>query len=262
MSKDNSCPVTASADSTPPTSGVILRKQKEQLTDGEKYTILAQYGDGVPTADIARAVSRDKKEISNFIQSHLKAMNTVRETNDLIVGTHTLALNLQMGKTPTKFLTSSFIALLETNAEQYAYFYSQTGDNKFSLQQSGLDVGIAKNLKATTKEYVYRIRGQFIRDLAPVKKIIQLEQDRRISEYRIEKPQIQMELVNQIEELKELTVNDVRQRVNLLKAIEMLGRTIGSFTDRVEVEETDAKSGLEILMAKVKGEIYEQAKEE
>jgi hypothetical protein len=71
-----------------------------------------------------------------------------------------------------------------------------------------------------------------------------------------------MELVNQIEELKELSVNDTKHRVNLLKAIEMLGRTIGSFTDRVEVEETDAKSGLEILMAKVKGEIYEQAKEE
>ena len=241
---------------------VILRKQRDPLTDAERYTILKQYGDGVPLTEIASGVSRDKSEVSSLIQSHLKAMNTVRETNDMIVGTHTLALNLQMGKTPTKFLTSSFIALLETNAEQYAYFYSQTGDNKFSLQQSGLDVGIAKNLKATTKEYVYRIRGQFIRDLAPVKKIIQLEQDRRISEYRIEKPQIQMELVNQIEELKELSVNDTKHRVNLLKAIEMLGRTIGSFTDRVEVEETDAKSGLEILMAKVKGEIYEQAKEE
>ena len=57
-----------------------------------------------------------------------------------------------------------------------------------------------------------------------------------------------------------------RQRGNLLKSLEMLGRTIGSFTDRVEVEETDAKSGLDILMEKIKDEegvaTYESKQEE
>lgn len=240
---------------------VVVRKQQDPLTDAQKYQILLKYSEGVPVSEIAASVSRDTKEISKLIQGHLKNMVAIRETNDLIVGTHTAALKMQMGKTPNKFITSSFISSLENNAEMYAYFYSQTGDNKFALEQSGLDVGIPKNMKKSTKEYVYRIRGQFIRDLAPVKEIIRIEQDRRIAEYHIAKPQVQMELVNQIEELKELSVDDVRQRVNLLKAIEMLGRTIGAFTDRVEVEETDARSGLEILMAKAKGEIYEQSKE-
>ena len=41
----------------------------------------------------------------------------------------------------------------------------------------------------------------------------------------------------------------------------MLGRSIGAFTDRVETIETDTRSGLEILMAKAKGEVYEQEKD-
>ena len=56
-------------------------------------------------------------------------------------------------------------------------------------------------MKVSTKDYVYRIRGQFIRDIAGVKAIIKAEQDRRIAEYNCEKPQVQMEIVRQIEEL-------------------------------------------------------------
>ena len=37
----------------------------------------------------------------------------------------------------------------------------------------------------------------------------------------------------------------------------MLGRSIGAFTDRIETQETDAKSGLEILMERAKSEVGE-----
>jgi len=122
------------------------------------------------------------------------------------------------------------------------------------LQQSGFDIGIPQNLSKVTKDYLFKIRGQFLRDIPYVKQYIKEDQDRKIAEYRVEKPQIQMDLVGQIEELKEVVVDDPRQRPNLLKAIEMLGRTIGAFTDRVEVEETDAKSGLEIILERAKRE--------
>lgn len=234
---------------------------EKELDDATKYLILKQYSEGVPVSEISKQVSKNRNNISKFIQSTLKSMETVRETNDLIVGTHTVALKKQQGGTPTKFLTANFLTLCETNADIYAYYFAQTGDNKFALDESGLAVGIPKNMRKSTKDYVYRIRGQFLRDIATVKAIIKEEQDRRIKEYNIEKPQVQMELVNQIEQLKEVVAHDPRQRVNLLKAIEMLGRSIGAFTDRVETVETDARSGLEILMAKAKGEIYEQEKE-
>ena len=234
------------------------------LTDAQKYKILLDYSKGVAVRDIAAEVGRDRRFISNMIQQTLKEMNTIRETNDLIVGTSETKMTLQRGINPTKFLTQDFLSLIETKGEMYAYYFGKTSDNVFALKQSGLDQGIAPNLKQQTKQYVYRIRGQFLREIPEIKIIIKEELDKRIKESGIEKPHIQMELLTQIEELKELCVDDPKQRVNLLKAVEMLGRTIGAFTDRIETVETDARSGLEILMEKIKQEnsgdvpIYEQ----
>lgn len=241
---------------------VIVRKPKEELTDAERFNILQKYSEGVPVTEIAASVSRDKHEVSRFIQKTLSNMTAIKETNLLANTTCTSEILRMQGKAPAKFITTTFLSLIEDNAEVYAYYYAQTGDNQFALIQSGLDVGIANNVKKVTKDYIYRIRGQFLRDIPLVRDIIRTEQDRRISEYNIEKPQVQMELVNQIEELKELAANDPKHRTNLLKSIEMLGRTIGAFTDRVEVEETDAKTGLDILMQRVKGEIYEHPSSE
>jgi len=242
-------------------SDVIVRKPKEELTDAQKYSVLLKYSEGVPLSEIAEAVSRDKRDVSKFIQSTLKNMNVVRETNTLNQRETTKQVLMLDGKHPSHLLTPQFLSLVETNGSMYAYYFAATGDNRFAIDQSGFNIGIHQSMRKATKDYVYRIRGQFLRDVPYIRSLIQEEQEKRIKEYRLEKPEIQMELVNQIQELKEVVQDDPKQRANLLKAIELLGRTIAAFTDRVEVDETDARSGLEILMEKAKGEIYEQKKE-
>lgn len=229
----------------------ILRKKKikrEPLTDAEKYKVLKDYSTGIPEAEIAKSLGREKGSLSSLIQGTLKDMNTIRETNLMVNSSCSADIARMIGKNPTKFLTPSFLNLAEKNAEAYAYYFAQTGDNKFALIQSGLDIGISKNVAKITKDYVYRIRGQFIRDIPVVARMIREDQDRRIKEYHIEKPLVQMELVHQIEELKEIVVDTPTQRSNLLKAIELLGRSLGAFTDNIKYEETDATKGLEILM--------------
>lgn len=233
---------------------VITRKKAEELTDAQKFQILQQYSEGVPVTQIALGVSRDLRGVRKFIQATLKGMNAIHETNKLAVGTHSAALTAFQGQTPGKFITKTFLSELDEKAEVYAYYFAQTNDNKFAIVQSGMDCGMARNMRKQTKEYVYRIRGQFLRDIPLVKDIIRAEQAKRVKEYIVEKPQVQMEIVHQIDELKEVVANDPRQRANLLKAIEMLGKTIGAFIDRVETTETDARSGLEILMEKAKKE--------
>jgi len=235
-------------------SEVIVRKPKPPLTDQEKYQVILKYSEGVPVTQIASEVSRDIGIINKLISKTHNGMTAVKETNALLQATHKGAVTQYYGKNPSKFITTAFLAEIDTLAEIYAYYFAQTGDNRFALIQSGMDMGIPKNMRKNTKDYVYKIRGQFLRDIPQVKDIIKLVHDKRIKEYHIEKPQIQMELVAQIEELKEAVKDDPKQRVNLLRAVEMLGRTIGSFTDRVQVEEVDAKSGLEILMERAKGE--------
>lgn len=230
-------------------------KYNQSLSAGDKWNCVDLYSKGTAYKDIAKTLKVPVETVKNIVQKKLREMNTIRETNDLKNSFCSASLKLQRGTAPTKFLTSSFLSLAETNAEVYAYYFAQTGDNTFALLQSGLDVGIAKTVAKLTKEYVYRIRGQFLRDIPSVATIIKEDQERKIEEYTLEKPQIQMELVKQIEELKLLVHNKPQMRNNLLKAIEMLGRTIGAFTDRVEYEETDARSGLEILMKKAKKEV-------
>lgn len=230
--------------------------RREPLTDSEKYKAISLYSQGVPLSKIAESLSRDSTDdISALIHTTLREMTVIRETNDLSNSYCTATLKRRQGATPAKFITEAFLNILDEKAEVYAYYFAQTGDNKFSLRQSGLDIGIPKSIKKETKDYILRIRGQYLRDLPPVKQYIQEEQTKRIEEYHLEKAQIQMELVNQIEELKEAVVNNPQQRTNLLKSIELLGKTIGAFTDKLEVEETNAKSGLQLILEKAKREV-------
>ena len=121
-------------------SQIIVRKP---LSDADKFQILKQYSEGVPVSDIAKTVSRDTKETSEFIQSILKDMSSIKETNELLnVKCSADFKRLVLNTSPTKFLTSDFLSKVEEKAEVYAYYFSQTGDNKFSLEQSGLDIGI------------------------------------------------------------------------------------------------------------------------
>lgn len=232
-------------------SSVITRKP---LTDGEKFQILKKYTEGIPVTEIASSVSRDTSEINSQITQMLNGLTAVKDTNDLLHVKCTSDLRKAQGATPTRFLSADFLYKLETSAEIYAYYYAQTGDNKFALEQAGLDGGTTIKMPKQTRDYIFRIRGQYIRDIPSVKKYIQEIQDKKIAEYKCEKPQVQMELVTQIEELKEVVADDPRQRGNLLKALELLGRTIGAFTDRLEVEEADAKSGLQLILEKARKE--------
>lgn len=248
-----------------------IRRNKQELSDEENYKVLKLYGEGVPTSEIAKSVSRDVSTVKKIINKHLDAMNSVRETNIMAQGCTEYQMKAR-GTNPTKFLTQSFLDKLEDGAEIYAYYFVQTGDNKFSLENAGLDVGISRNVPKNTKEYIYRIRGQFIRNIPSIASYIKQEQDALMERLDVQKPHVQRELLNQIEELKILSVDDPRQRTNLLKAIEMLGKTVTAFTDSVRMEEANAKTGLEILMERVKKEatgreateeiIYEPAEDE
>jgi len=162
-------------------------------------------------------------------------LSLVQETNKLIAGTKGRSF-LPLNVPKSKFINEPFLERIEEGAAIYAYYFANSGDNKFALESAGLHLGVPANATKMTKEYVWRVRGQYLREIPEVKRIIQEEHDKKIAEFHIDKPHVQLELSN------------------LLKAIEMLGRTIGAFTDRVEVEEVDAKSGLQLLMEKARSE--------
>lgn len=241
----------------------IRRAKKEaktlfSLSAEEKLRVLEAYAAGVDVSQVAKELEVPEKECHKYIQSTLKNMLIVRETNELIRNQH-------QERHPTsinRLLSADFLSRVDDAMESYAYYFAETSDNQFALAQSGLDKGIPRTLSKEARMNVLKVRGQYLRSIPAVASYIKERQEQRIKELGIDKSFVQRELVEQIEQLKVIAQEDSKQRTNLLRSIELLGRSIGAFQDSIRVEEGNAKTGLDLIMEKVKGEIYEVAPDE
>lgn len=233
----------------------IKRRKKQDatigsLTDADKYTILKLYKTGTTPADIAKQYpGKTSKDIRDFIYEELNDLNTMKATMQIVNKPPSLPANM------TETMNEKFFAEVPNRSDAYAFYFGMTGSNEYALEASGLDLGIPKTLSAKTRKYALMVRGKYLRELPSVRKYIEELQERKLKDADIEKPQVQSEILAQIEEMKELAADDPRYRGHLLKAIEMLGKTIGAFQDNVKIEDATTKSGLELLMEKAKSSI-------
>jgi hypothetical protein len=228
------------------------KKTLETLEQHEKLKILEDYSKGIPVSQIVAPLGITEKEAYTYIQSTLKNMLVVRETNELI--------RHQENKPDAsiqRLLSPTFLNRVDEAMESYAFYFAETSDNTFALTQCGLDIGLPKTLTKEARMNIMKIRGQYMRSIPAVSSYIKEHQGKRLEKLGIDKGYVQRELVEQIEQLKVLATEDSKQRSNLLKSIELLGRSIGAFQDSLRVEEGSTRTGLEILMERVKGEVYE-----
>lgn len=236
----------------------VLRKAKsvpfKTITDAQRYDIIRKYRLGTTVTSIAEEYKLEEQDVKIFVNDEINALNTIKETNSLINSAQGLVLT---SINPTKMLNKSFLSNVDDKKEAYAYYFAMTGSNEEALKQSGLDKWIPLKTLEVSKRYIFTVRGKYLRDIPEVKKYIDAVREERLKELKVDKKTIQSDLIEQIEQMKELAGDDNRMRNPLLKAIELLGKTIGSFQENIRVEEVSAKSGLEILMSRVKGEIEE-----
>lgn len=222
------------------------------LTDADRYDILRRYRQGETLVSIAKDKKLEIASLKIFVASEIKNLTTIQEINKLTLdskGLKTTAVN------PTSLLNEKFLEQVDDAKEAYAFYYAMTGSNEHALRESGLDKWLPLGLAANTKRYTLSVRGKFIRDLPGIQKYINEIRDSRLRDMDLGKPYIQSELVEQIEQLKEVSGDDPKYRGHLLKAIELLGRTMEAFSDTIKIEEADPRTGLEILMARAKAEV-------
>lgn len=155
-----------------------------------------------------------------------------------------------------KDINEEFMELVENGAAlAYAQYYAMTNDNHISLKESGLLVGIAKQRGKDTKvtKGAEKLRGLYLRSIPQVSSEIKKVRADLLADSPISKVMIQSELITQLEELKEIVADDPRQRSNLIKVVELTGRSIGAFSDRIEVSEITPDKALDTLieMAKI-----------
>ena len=136
----------------------------------------------------------------------------------------------------------------------YAWVYVNSGSNGIAMKESGFTKVLAK--KQQTEVYQNLI-GIFLREKQNVTHYISELKKEWVKNPDVSKKYVQSELIRQVEQLKEICASDTgqRNRGNMLKAIELLGRSVGSFTDKIQVEQSDPGAAIDLLMSKCREEV-------
>jgi molecular chaperone GrpE (heat shock protein) len=143
-------------------------------------------------------------------------------------------------------ISSELSSQLTPEEMVYAYLYVTTSDNGLALEQSGL-IECLYEPKVVHKNLL----GIYLRDKTNIKSYIKHIRETRYEASPVTRADIQTELVEQVDKLKELlsyNQDSKAHRVNLLKSIELLGKTIGAFVDKVEVKDVSAADAIDQLI--------------
>jgi hypothetical protein len=133
----------------------------------------------------------------------------------------------------------------------YCYIWVHTGSNDTALKESGFSEIL--DTKSSNRKQLF---GMFLRDKPNLKQYIQTLQKIQLEEVKASKQHVQYELTKQVEQLREAVARGGRpsDRGHLLRAIELLGKTVGAFEERVRITEVSAADALDNLLDMVKAE--------
>lgn len=147
-------------------------------------------------------------------------------------------------------LSDDTTEVLTDHELMYCYIFSNTGSNELALKESQLDT-VLKEKTPIRLRYL----GMFLRQKPNIKQFLMVLQEEKLKDLDASKQRVQAELITQIERLKEydgLETLTASGRSNLIRCIELLGKTVGSFVDRVEIEEVNAANALDKLVEMAK----------
>lgn len=243
---------------------VIRKKPVVNLTEDDRINIVKDYmSSEMSNSEIAKKYSTTDKNVELIVTRHWKSLTNVREAKSLM-GDQMNNLNHKGGnyhalkaiqKVPN--INEEFLQLLSdpsdpvlTDAElKYCWLYVATGDNYQALHDAGLHVNLFGN-QGDKKRHEYllacRLRGLYIRQKDNVAKYLQRLKEEQYLPDIIDRAFVQRELLEQLHKLKES--NDDGSMVREInKTLEMIGRTVGAFSDVIKVQEVDPAKALDYL---------------
>jgi len=200
--------------------------------------------------------------IRDGIKLYRERLNTMYELNYM--------KNIEQTSIPTdtiqKALATSFVSetlrdmlsddtteILTQQEIMYCYLFVNTGSNELALKESGLD----KCLKDKTPVRLQYL-GMYIRNKPNIQLYIKSLREDQLQHLDASKQLVQKEIITQIEQLKEIVStgsSSVSDRTNLIKSIELLGKTCGAFEERVRVTKVSAADALDELLEMAKAEV-------
>jgi len=211
---------------------------------------------------IAKEYGTSDHNVTLIVQRHWEALTNMRETRMLTVATgpkvhskdveralHKLQNTELVNEEFMRMLSDDHVALLSDAESTYCWIYVHTGNALEAMKESNLDVGLNKDKKRETRLSFDRaviLRSMYLNEKPNVAAYIKELREKRFVDTDVSKVRLQSELLDQLEYMK--SSGDPRQRRDILRTIELLGKTIGAFTDRIEISEVNPSNALDHLI--------------
>lgn len=219
--------------------------------------------------ELSKAYHVDGRNLERYLSTFKHDIINISETKHIIDHQGTLSKRKPI-YTPKQLVTKEFIEMLsdddvdELNEQEaiYCFMMAKTGDNQDSLEASGLDKGLMSGTKAGNRESV-KLRGIYLRTRPKIITAIEQAQDVIRDQIAEGKGYIQTKLIHNIEQMQEIVADHPGQRTSLLRAIELLGRTIpNTFDHKLTIETVDASTALDKLIEMAKSANDEEVDDE
>lgn len=221
------------------------------------YEILDKYLKGAKTKDLALEYHYPEYKIAEMITMHHKDLVNARSAHAL-ASTNKQGNNIIIDKLKaTEVINEDFMLLLSQDTSStlsesealYAWIYVHRGDTEEAIEMSGLQVGLYKTESATYKRGLMA-RSFYLQNKPNVSKYIKELREQKFYADDVDKRYVQELILEQIDQLRQQgTKRDIR---TLSKMIELLGKTIGAFTEKIEISEVDPSKSLDLLIQMAK----------
>lgn len=243
---------------------IKVKKNITNLKPQEKWGILEDYMSlKMSTSEIAKKYKVTSKSISHFIRRFNSKFYNARSIKTLMVQTsEALAYRKQelLEKTNPETLNKEFLELVSREDEPltqeeilFAELLLEYGDDITAIRRANLDVGLIKNNRALYKEAM-QMRAFYLKKKLNVRDYITQARKRNLELIEEGKEYVQQTLLEVVEQLK--NSGDIKTTNSKLKAIELIGRTLGVFDDKLSVNHSNGDDALDRIleMASANGE--------
>jgi len=148
--------------------------------------------------------------------------------------------------------------LLTTQEVNFCYLMVHEGDELKALVDSGLDEGLSKSNKGCRR--ALRLRCLMLKGKKNIIRYISGLQVDYAKELNLNKEAIQTEIITQLNQLKEQ--NNPKNAPTIAKLTDQLGRTVGAFTDKIEISEVSFDDAMNEMLNMRKAKVAEIEKKE
>ena len=241
-------------------STTILRKASDNLN---ATAIATDYAEGeLSIREIAEKYSTTENNVTLVVNRFWKSLTNMRESRALISATTSNSSKKALGELQnTELINKPFLSLLSDNdsalltqAEaDYSWIYVHTGSIPEAIVSAKLDKGLYKEKKRESRFSYDRaliLRGHYLNSKPNVASYIKEIREKRFIDSNIGKARVQSELLDQLEFMK--ASNDPRMKKDILRTIELLGKTVGAFVERIEISEISPADALDELIEMAK----------